>query len=64
MAKENFGIRYIDQPENPESGEQVKIIFTIDKAMRDKFRQQSERQYGLTMSSRLRQFIYQSINQL
>lgn len=62
--KENFGITYLDDSPEEESGEKetVKIIFSIDKRVRDRFKKQSEEKFGLSMSARLRQFIYQSIN--
>ncbi len=62
--KENFGITYLDDSPEEESGEKetVKIIFSIDKRVRDRFKKQSEEKFGLSMSARLRQYIYQSMN--
>lgn len=60
--KENFGITYLnDDPETAEK-ESVKVIFSIDRKVRDRFKRESEEKFGLSMSARLRQYIYQSIN--
>lgn len=60
--KENFGITYLNDDLETAEKESVKVIFSIDRKVRDRFKRESEEKFGLSMSARLRQYIYQSIN--
>lgn len=60
--KDNYGIVYVTEDETEFGpGEQTKIIFDIEKAVKERFKNHCRKNHGLSMAALLRQFIYQSV---